>query len=134
MSSDVVRPAALFQVLGDPTRLRILALLAPAGTRACVCELCDALDERQYNVSRHLGVLAEAGLLHGGRQGRWVYYQLQIPRGRFGTQLTRLLRGLPDPQGQLAADRRRLAGRMRLRKNGRCCVWRARDAGQAMAS
>jgi ArsR family transcriptional regulator len=121
-----MRPADLFRSLGDPTRIRILALLAPRGTRACVCELCDALGERQYNVSRHLGVLAEAGLLRGGRDGRWVYYRLRIPRGRFGTQLTGLLRGLPDPQGRLAADRRRFTARIRLRENGRCCVWRVR--------
>lgn len=134
MSSDAVRPAALFQVLGDPTRLRILALLARPGTRACVCELCDALEGRQYNVSRHLGVLADAGLLRSGRNGRWVYYRLRNPAGRFGRQLTRLLRGLPDPHGELAADHRRLAARMRLRRNGRCCVWRVRVAGQAVAS
>jgi ArsR family transcriptional regulator len=124
MSSRATRPDALFHALSDATRLRLLALLAPTGVRACVCELCDALDERQYNVSRHLGVLADAGLLRSGRDGRWVYYRLRIPRGRFGARLARLLRGLPDPQGRLAADRRRLTARIRLRKDGRCCVWR----------
>ena len=81
MSGATVSPPQVFQALSDPTRLRITALLAAAGERACVCELCDALTERQYNVSRHLKVLVQVGLLAHGRDGRWVYYQRRpLPR------------------------------------------------------
>jgi len=124
MSGATVSPPQVFQALSDPTRLRITALLAAAGERACVCELCDALTERQYNVSRHLKVLVQVGLLAHGRDGRWVYYQRRpLPRP-FGTHLGKVLRALPDPDGRLAADRRRFDARLRLRKDGRCCVWR----------
>lgn len=122
-SSSVDR---LFQALGDPTRLRIATLLADSNTHACVCELTDALAERQYNISRHLKALRAAGLVAPERDGRWVYYRLNLPAGPLGRRLSTLLRSLPaDPQ--FSQDRDRLAKRLALRKHGRCCVWTTED-------
>ena len=59
------RHAESIQVLGEPTRLRLLNLLAQTG-EVCVCELVDALQLPQYNVSRHLSVLARAGWVSTG--------------------------------------------------------------------
>ncbi len=68
--------AADFAVLADPVRLRILSMVtsAPAG-EACVCELVEPLDRSQPTVSHHLKVLADAGLIVGGKRGRWVWYR-----------------------------------------------------------
>ncbi|MDQ4133523.1 MAG: metalloregulator ArsR/SmtB family transcription factor [Actinomycetota bacterium] len=66
-----------FSLLADPTRLRLLSLLAsaPAG-EVCVCELVEPLGRSQPTVSHHLKVLAEAGLITGDKRGRWVWYRV----------------------------------------------------------
>jgi ArsR family transcriptional regulator len=69
-----------FDVLSDETRRRLLVLLLKQG-ELCVCELFQALDLAQPKVSRHLGVMREAGLLSLRREGTWVFYQIhpQLP-------------------------------------------------------
>lgn len=66
-----------FALLADPTRLRLLSLLAsaPAG-EACVCELVEPLGRSQPTVSHHLKLLAGAGLITGDKRGRWVWYRV----------------------------------------------------------
>ena len=71
-----VRLAAVFKVLGDPARLRLLSLIqGQPGHEACVCHLTDALDLSQPTISHHLRVLFEAGLVARERRGNCVYYQ-----------------------------------------------------------
>lgn len=70
-----IDPGIVFQALGDPTRLRIVALLAAEG-ELCVCELTHALDLSQPMISRHLGNLRDAGLVSDRRTGKWIYYRL----------------------------------------------------------
>jgi len=72
-----VQPQVFFDTLADATRRRILALLATEG-ELCVCELTAALDQIQPKVSRHLGVMKEAGLVIARREGTWMHYQLAI--------------------------------------------------------
>ena len=62
-------------VIADPTRRAILALLA-LEREMCVCELVAALDEIQPAVSRHLGLLREAGWIVARREGTWMHYRL----------------------------------------------------------
>lgn len=65
-----------FAVLADPTRLRLLSMLASAASgEACVCELVEPLDRSQPTVSHHLKVLSDAGLIVGEKRGRWVWYR-----------------------------------------------------------
>ncbi|MFO8191619.1 MAG: metalloregulator ArsR/SmtB family transcription factor [Bacillota bacterium] len=68
--------------LAEKNRVRILALLHRIKTEVCVCEIVDALEECQYNVSRHLKVLQQAGLIISRKKGKWNYYRLnekQVP-------------------------------------------------------
>lgn len=58
----------------EPTRLRILALLARE--ELAVMELCQILNQSQPRVSRHLKLLAEAGLIERFPDGAWVFYRL----------------------------------------------------------
>ncbi|MCA1803894.1 MAG: metalloregulator ArsR/SmtB family transcription factor [Xanthomonadaceae bacterium] len=69
-----------FKALADPTRLRLLMLLACEG-ELCVCELTHALTEIQPKVSRHLGLLRTAGLVQDRREGQWIFYRIhpQLP-------------------------------------------------------
>lgn len=66
---------AFFDALVDPMRRHILALLLSHDER-CVCDLNASLAAPQPKVSRHLGVLREAGLVLARREGVWMHYRL----------------------------------------------------------
>jgi ArsR family transcriptional regulator len=66
--------AALFRLLGDDARLRLLRVLAQ--DRFNVTELTGVLGLAQSGVSRHLGLLKEAGLVAEERDGAYTYYRL----------------------------------------------------------
>jgi DNA-binding transcriptional ArsR family regulator len=66
-------PAFFFKTLCDPTRLRLLNLLACGET--CVCELTDTLRVVQPKVSRHLAWLKRADLVEARRDGKWMHYR-----------------------------------------------------------
>jgi len=70
-----------FSALGDPVRLQILSMLAaePDG-EICVCNFVEPLGKSQGTVSHHLKILGEAGLVHGDRRGKWVWYTLNRER------------------------------------------------------
>ena len=63
-----------FQALADPTRLRILALLRIM--ELSVGELAQILGQSQPRVSRHLKILADAGVLERRKEGSWVFLTL----------------------------------------------------------
>jgi len=67
----------VFKTLADPTRMRILALLERE--ELAVQEVMDALGMAQSRVSRHLGILREAGLLRDRREGTHVFYRFRPP-------------------------------------------------------
>jgi len=62
-------------LIGDPTRRCMLALLAVEG-EICVCEFVAALHELQPSVSRHLALLRDGGWLVSRREGTWMHYRL----------------------------------------------------------
>lgn len=66
--------AARFRALSDPSRLQILQCLF-AGEKS-VQELCELSAMNQANVSKHLSVLAEQGVVGKRRQGLFVYYSI----------------------------------------------------------
>ena len=68
----------VFKTLADSTRVRILALLERE--ELAVQELMDVLAMTQSRVSRHLGILREAGLLRDRREGTYVFYRFATPK------------------------------------------------------
>jgi DNA-binding transcriptional ArsR family regulator len=66
--------ARRFRVIGEPMRIKLLDRLR-AG-EASVNELSEALDASQQNVSKHLAVLSEAGILGRRKAGTHVYYRI----------------------------------------------------------
>ena len=66
--------ARRFRVLGEPMRIRLLDRLREG--EATVGELSDALGASQQNVSKHLAVLAEVGILGRRKQGNHVHYRI----------------------------------------------------------
>lgn len=67
--------AEWYGVLADPTRLRLLSLIAAAGDACAACDLVEPLGVSQPTVSHHLKVLRTAGLVESEKRGRWVYYR-----------------------------------------------------------
>ena len=89
----------------DPSRLRLLAVCSQG--EWTVSELVQVLGQSQPRISRHLKILAEAGLLDRFREGGWVFYR-RAQAGE-GARIARTLcRLLPDADPALAMDRRRL--------------------------
>jgi ubiquinone/menaquinone biosynthesis C-methylase UbiE/DNA-binding transcriptional ArsR family regulator len=90
----------------EPSRLRLLAICAQG--EWTVSELTQILAQSQPRVSRHLKILAEAGLLERFREGSWVFYRRAEAGGaaRLARSLGRLL---PADDADLALDRQRLA-------------------------
>ena len=66
--------ARRFRVLGEPTRIKLLDRLREG--EASVNELTEALAGSQQNVSKHLAVLAEVGILGRRKDGNHVYYRI----------------------------------------------------------
>jgi ArsR family transcriptional regulator, arsenate/arsenite/antimonite-responsive transcriptional repressor len=77
----------LFRALADPTRLRLLNLIADR--EICVCYFVDILDMSQPKISRHLAYLRRVGLVATRRQGRWVHYRMNPPKNRLGLSILR---------------------------------------------
>jgi ArsR family transcriptional regulator len=71
------RLAQIFKALGDPTRVRLVSLIAAhEGAEACVCDLTDPVGLSQPTVSHHLKQLVDAGLLTREQRGRWSFYRV----------------------------------------------------------
>ena len=66
--------AERLKALADPTRLRMLALLAEHAESLCVCEITPLFELHQPTISHHLRLLREAGLADCERRGTWAYY------------------------------------------------------------
>ena len=66
--------AQLFKALADPTRVRILNLLANSNESVCVCEMNPHFNLSQPTLSHHLKKLVSAGLLTREQRGTWAYY------------------------------------------------------------
>ena len=65
---------AMLKATGEATRLRILALLTEA--ELTVTDLTEILRQSQPRLSRHLRLLAEAGLVERFREGSWAYFRM----------------------------------------------------------
>ena len=65
---------AIAKALSDETRVR--ALLSLRGGELCLCQIIELLRMAPSTVSKHMDVLAQAGLVQRRKQGRWQYFSL----------------------------------------------------------
>ena len=79
------------KALADPTRLRMLDLLAEQSEALCVCEITSQFDLHQPTISHHLRILREAGLIQGEKRGVWSYYWLTEEGARIAPLLRTLV-------------------------------------------
>jgi ArsR family transcriptional regulator len=99
--------AAVFKVLADPTRLRLMVLLSIQG-QTCVCKLAEALNAPDFKISRHLGIMRSAGLVEARREGTWIYYKLSNARNRLEECLQECFRECLAAHPTVKADLERL--------------------------
>ncbi len=69
--------ARYFSVLGEPTRLKILHAICKE--ERCVNDIIEATGALQANVSRHLGLMYQAGVLTRRREGTQIFYRVADP-------------------------------------------------------
>ena len=69
--------ATLFKSLADPSRVRILNLLASSEHPVCVCDVTASVRLSQATVSFHLKKLMDAGLIEREQRGTWAYYSVR---------------------------------------------------------
>ena len=104
-----VSPASLIAALeaaGEITRIRLLALLAEA--ELTVSELVTILGQSQPRISRHLKLLAEAGLIERHREGAWAFFRLS-DRAAMGEVAGAIVGRLDRDDPVLASDHARLS-------------------------
>lgn len=123
---DVHPPEVVFKVLGDAARLRLIALFVHMKQALCVCEIVDALDIPQYQVSRNMRHLKDAGLVCVRKSGTWAYYYLNI-EVRFNRQLFDFLDRTLQSE-VYAEDRRLMRARLAFRDQGHCKIGRVPNA------
>lgn len=111
---------------GEPTRLRIIAILALG--ELTVSELTQVLLQSQPRISRHLKLLADAGLVLRYPEGSWVFYRLH-EQAELSDLLGEIIASLPDGDHDLQRDRERLA-EVRAERAARAQAYFAANAAQ----
>lgn len=112
--------ARAFKALSERNRLRLLRAVLAAERPVCGCELVDALDLADYQVSRGLATLREAGLVRDlGRTGSWVHYE---PARGDDPAVDELLDVVTRHVELDAVDQARLDARMRVRADLQCVL------------
>lgn len=98
----------LGKALSDESRLRILKLLEEG--ELCVCHLMRVLEMQQSRISRHMGILKQAGLVEDRRRGKWVFYRLAGERtSEESRTILRCLSAMLNTDPSIRQDKERLA-------------------------
>ncbi len=103
--------ARVFAALGDPARLRILNLIRH-GKEVCNCEIGPVTGFLPSKISRHLGILKQAGLVRERRAGTYLHYRLAAGDDPVRKRVIKLLDTLAADDPVLRDDRARM---------DRCC-------------
>lgn len=109
---------ALFKAFADPTRLRILSLLA-AG-ELCVCDIVEILKLPQPTVSRHLGALRAAGLVEVEREWKFAHYRLAEPGDPVHRNLINCVGSCFRGIASLDRERKQAESRVAARRSDPC--------------
>lgn len=75
---NVEKMTQMLKALAHPTRLEILMFLKERESE-CVCQIYEALNLEQSNISQHLRLLKNSGVLISKKEGQWVHYSVAHP-------------------------------------------------------
>ena len=109
---------AVFKGFADPTRIRILSVLA-AG-ELCVCDIVDILRLPQPAVSRHLAYLRRMGLVEATREWKFAHYRLAEPDHAVHQNLINCVRTCFRGIKSLDRERREAEARVKARASEPC--------------
>lgn len=87
-SEESERVAAVFKILADPSRCRLIAAIIEGG-ELCVCDLAATVEMSASSVSHHLRVLRSSRLVHARRSGKMVFYSPDDAHIRLLLDITR---------------------------------------------
>jgi ArsR family transcriptional regulator len=107
------------KALADETRVRLLLALRQG--EVCVCQLTELCGLAPSTVSKHLSILAQAGLVQARKDGRWIYYQLPDESAPVAVReaIDWVTKALAD-QPTVVADARRLKQVLKLDASELC--------------
>jgi ArsR family transcriptional regulator len=116
-----ISPVKVFKALSDENRLRIIKLIVACRRSLCVCEIVDALKLPQYQVSKQLNILKNAGLVQCRSRGKWAYYSLSNQSDSFQATLFNFIEeNIKNPK--FMEDRENLDARLSLREGDSCVI------------
>jgi len=101
----------LFRALADPTRLRLINLVARQ--EVCVCYFVEVIGVPQPKISRHLAYLRRATIVAARREGKWMHYKLVMPSDPHAAAILSATVGALREDKELQRDSQRL--------NKACC-------------
>jgi ArsR family transcriptional regulator len=114
------RYTIIFKALSDLTRLKIIWLLLSIDSKISVSEIIDVLEENQYNISKHLKILKNAGLIYEKKEGKWSFYHYRSSDDGFDEAIKETVLSIPAElmTGEVSRCRKRLS----MRVDGKCVV------------
>jgi len=110
----------IFKALGDTTRLKIMWLLFTVDLKVSVSEIIDVLGESQCNVSKHLKILKNAGLIYEKKEGRWSFYYYLENDNKFHEYIQKAI--LQIPKEYMKEEVIRCKKRLSMRVDGKCVL------------
>jgi ArsR family transcriptional regulator len=110
----------VFKALSDLTRLKIIWLLLSIDSKISVSEIIDVLQENQYNISKHLKILKNAGLIYEQKEGKWSFYYYSGNDQPFDQAIKETVMSIPEDlmDEEISRCKKRLA----MRVDGKCVV------------
>ncbi len=110
---------AAMKALSDRNRFRVVVALQ-THTELCACQITELLQVTGATVSKHMGILVQAGLVESRKDGRWTLFRLKkTPRADF-EPLKEWIREGVKHSAQGACDRQALADILSLDKEDLC--------------
>lgn len=110
----------VFKALSDTTRLKIMWLLFTVDLKVSVSEIIDVLGESQCNVSKHLKILKNAGLIYEKKEGRWSFYYYLENDNTFHEYIQKAI--LQIPKENMKDEVYRCKKRLAMRVDGKCVL------------
>lgn len=96
--AEATELAQVYAALADPTRVRMIGILAEAVAPVCVCDFTASFALTQPTISHHLAKLRDAGLVTSFRRGIWSFHSLDPGMTPAAADAVRMIRASVRPR------------------------------------